>query len=185
MARLRGLVGLGGGPPREDAPLPGPRGGFDPDTRDGLGGGPDETAPDDGFGGEGHGKGPKPHDSQGGETPRDRPRPPMGGGGPFGPPPAPTHPTPQGPREPTPLAAGGAVTPPAPMTPFQPLPSQGAAGLASPHVGRRSLFGGAGGLFGGGLGNPLDPQSNDTSDPISSLIQSLLKKGGGSFGGGF
>ena len=73
------------------------------------------------------------------------------------------------------------------VMPFSPMAeSMGDTDLASPvaesrgdiGVTRRApnaLFGSMGGLQGGGLGVPLDPMSNATSDPISSLIESLLK----------
>jgi hypothetical protein len=59
------------------------------------------------------------------------------------------------------------------LMPFKPLPTAGQSSqLTSPRL--RGLYGSAGGLQGGGLGLPLDPVSNQASDPLE-LIMSLLK----------
>ena len=93
------------------------------------------------------------------------------------------------PAEPSPMsgsfftAGGGREAPMGGVRPFTPMGDTNGTDLASPMGGdvgvtRRSpvaLFGSLGGLQGGGLGVPLDPMSNATSDPISSLIESLLK----------
>jgi len=73
------------------------------------------------------------------------------------------------PMEPTPIAGAAA---PAVNTPMPGGP--GLASLASPA--RRGLFGGAGGLTGGGLGVPGSGMTGD--DPISALIQQLLQNRG-------
>jgi len=65
------------------------------------------------------------------------------------------------------------------MPSFSPLPSAPMGMLTSS---RRSLYGKAGGLLGGGLG-AQDTTSNNMSDPISSLIQLLQQKMGGGRGG--
>lgn len=101
-----------------------------------------------------------------GETPRERSE--AGGAGAV----------PSRPQSPTPVAG----TPQPPVI-GPPLPSPGPGSLAKPAA-LRSLFGGQGGLTGGGLGLPLDPTSNQSSDPISTLMQ-LLKQGGSGGGGGY
>lgn len=80
---------------------------------------------------------------------------------------------PKKPSVPTPMAGsvsnvGGGVTGP---VPFSPLPSPSIGVMATPKA--AGLYGGLGGLRGGGLGVPLDPTSNAESDPISSLIMAL------------
>lgn len=120
------------------------------------------------------------NDARGGETPRERPNPgnPNTGYGGVASPPRPGVPTPQAGAV---SQVGGSTEGPstAGLVPFQPLGGPSPSLLARPA--RRSLYGAAGGLQGGGLGVPLDPTSNQESDPISSLIQSLLKnmQGGG------
>lgn len=174
----------GGGAPGESDPitgesqLPGVR-----DTRAGLGGG-DEVGPMSDGGAEVPDKGKIPgmHEGRFGESPRERPQPGLGGGGPHGgPPQLGAVPTPPGPTEPVPM--GGLMPPP--MEPFAPMPSQDPGSLINPAGAgpqRRSLFGSMGGLKGGGLGVPLDPVSNQESDPITMLLQKL--RGGGGGGGG-
>lgn len=110
-----------------------------------------------------------PHGGQSGETPRERPQ--------F------TPPTPHAP-DPMTGQPGGGMTPP-PMQPFPPMQGNPVEALITPGGGpmsagagpqRRSLFGSMGGLKGGGLGVPLDPTSNQSSDSIQSLIQSLMRR---------
>lgn len=114
-------------------------------------------------------KGPTTDFGRFGEAPRERP-----GGGDAAPP---------QPRTPTPQAGSVGPSPgPAPMPPqpFSPMPQQApVASLARPMGGSGSLYGGLGGLKGGGLGVPLDPISNQASDPISTLLK--LLQGGGKF----
>jgi hypothetical protein len=166
------------GDPRFPSGQPIPRGGLDVDTEEDLGGSPRLSPP---LGGDG----PKPGERGGesdegrfGEGPRERPRPPVPPGGPA-PPQLPPQPTPAPPREPTP---SGGVMPPPPMSPFPPMAQPNPASLIEPAGAgpSRRQFGGAYGLTGGGFGMS-DPTSNQTSDPIQSLIQSLLQKRG-SFG---
>lgn len=119
---------------------------------------------------------------------------------PIQPPPPPTDPEPpntgggqdsgQGARgSETPRERGGDATPTRPMSPdpvvghppvqvTQPLPSESPMALTST-LRSRGLFGGAGGLTGGGLGVPFDPTSNSQSDPINTLLKKLLGGGGG------
>lgn len=80
---------------------------------------------------------------------------------------------PRQPQVPTPMAGteqtmGGG---PQGTIPFTPMGGPDAASQASPRL--RSLFGGGSGLTGGGLGVPLDPISNQQSDPINMLMQLL------------
>lgn len=170
----RGLVrggGLGGGL-RDDTML-GPQPPTDIDTRVGLGGAPPPEPGGNGPAGKiGDVNSLNAHAGQFSESPRERET---------------AQAVPRQPMQPSP--AGGA--PSAASTgqgPFMPLPSLSPASMATPGLGgapggfsaqKRNLFGGHGGLTGGGLGVPLDPQSNDASDPISSLIQLLLKGQGG------
>lgn len=81
--------------------------------------------------------------------------------------------TPRRPMEPTPMAGStdlmGSV-------PFQPMGSPDVGTMVNSKAG---LFGGLGGLKGGGLGVPLDPTSNTPNDPISGLIQLLQGQIGG------
>lgn len=60
------------------------------------------------------------------------------------------------------------------VLPFKPM-DQNVGPNVTPKM--TNLFGSLGGLKGGGLGLPLDPTSNQISDPIDGLIQ-LLRKGG-------
>jgi hypothetical protein len=84
--------------------------------------------------------------------------------------------TPRRPSTPTPQA-GSSFTAPQGVQPFQPMQSSGSIGsMATPRL--RGLFGSLGGLQGGGLGQPLDPISNQASDPIDTLIQMLTKQNG-------
>lgn len=118
--------------------------------------------------------GPMPQDPQlpddviiggrGGETPRERADV-AGMGSPGGM--TGGMPTPRMPMVPTPQAGapGPSVNPPMPQ-------------LMGP---RQRLLGGSGGLTGGGLGVPFDPTSNQKSDPISSLMELLGKKGLGGY----
>ena len=170
MAIRRNLI-RGGGAPTQDfggGPPDSPLGVFD--TRRDLGGQPSGAVQELPMPDKGKEANPlDPHFSRFGETPRERP-----------------GSAPGQPMEPTP--AGGA---PAPAStgqgPFMPLPSPGTAKMALPggtaagpvQSQRRKLFGQSGGLLGGGLGVPLDPMSNDVSDPITSLIQLLLHGQGG------
>lgn len=81
--------------------------------------------------------------------------------------------TPRRPTEPTSMAGS---TSPAGIIPFNPMGSPDIGGMAKPML--RGLYGSAGGLKGGGLGTPLDPISNDQSDPISDLIKLLSQHQG-------
>lgn len=72
--------------------------------------------------------------------------------------------TPGRPMSPTPMAGS--------VMPFQPMGSPSPASLTRPRSG--NLYGSMGGLQGGGLGLPLDPTSNQKSDPISTLLQLLM-----------
>lgn len=77
---------------------------------------------------------------------------------------------PRRPMSPTPMAgstmqAGG-------VKPFNPMPGVSPTAMTST---RRSAYGGLGGLTGGGFGLPLDPTSNQASDPITTLISQMLK----------
>ncbi len=86
------------------------------------------------------------------------------------------QPTPARPRQPQP--AQGAISP-APMggvIPFEPMAGPDLASMASPVGG--GLYGSLGGLKGGGLGVPLDPINDAQEDPLSGLIQMLLKSRG-------
>lgn len=77
------------------------------------------------------------------------------------------------PSAPSPMAGSTfqAGTPaPQGVMPFQPMDGADASMLAHP---AGSLFGKAGGLQGGGLGLPLDPTSNQASDPIQLLMKLL------------
>lgn len=60
------------------------------------------------------------------------------------------------------------------LMPFQPLDQAEGSTLTNP---QGSLFGSAGGLKGGGLGVPLDPTSNQQSDPIAFLMRLLKGQG--------
>jgi hypothetical protein len=82
--------------------------------------------------------------------------------------------TPTMPRVPTPQAAGQPAVSGPPVLPFQPMSSPSIGSMATPRL--RGLSGSAGGLQGGGLGLPLDPVSNQTSDPIDTLLQGLTSK---------
>ncbi len=94
---------------------------------------------------------------RGGEAPRER-----------------SNATPRRPSEPTPQAGSSFV---AGVQPFSPMQASASIGsMATPKL--RGLFGSAGGLQGGGLGQPLDPVSNQASDPIDTLIQMLMKQNG-------
>lgn len=82
------------------------------------------------------------------------------------------------PSTPTPMA--GSVSQGASLRspmPFQPMEggsdSMMVAGQGG--MGGGSLFGKAGGLQGGGLGTPLDPMSNQMSNPIIGTLIKLLK----------
>lgn len=133
---------------------------------------------------------PNPIDPQGrlGETPRERlPVPPRGGEEPWkaysgdpsggGEQAHGAQGTPDMPDQPSPVA-GSTFTAPSGLTPFNPMSSPDVGSMATPKL--RGLFGSSGGLTGGGLGVPLDPQSNQASDPISTLIK-LLSGGGGGY----
>lgn len=96
----------------------------------------------------------------GGEGSQSGPQP---GGQPDGPRAAPAQPR-------QPFARAGQTG----VLPFKPM-NQNVGPNVTPKM--TNLFGSLGGLKGGGLGLPLDPTSNQTSDPIEGLIQ-LLRKGG-------
>lgn len=88
--------------------------------------------------------------------------------------------TPVRPRSPQPMAgsvsqvqSGGAQ--PTGVMPFTPMGSPDVGSMATPQS--NGLFGSLGGLKGGGLGLPLDPMSNQLSDPISMLLKRVM--GGG------
>lgn len=86
---------------------------------------------------------------------------------------SPTEAAPPRPSEPTPMAGssfnsgmvGG-------LTPFQPMGTPDIGSMATPRS--QGVYGGPGGLTGGGFGVPLDPTSNAQSDPIDTLIKYLL-----------
>lgn len=84
------------------------------------------------------------------------------------------------PRRPSmPSPVGGA-----PASPQQPPMGGSPSGVMpfAPMAGPSgSMFGKMGGLKGGGLGLPFDPQSDAQSDPISKLMM-MLKGGGGGRG---
>lgn len=83
---------------------------------------------------------------------------------------APANASPRRPSSPESMA--GSVSSPAPsLVPFQPLPQASVGSMATPAL--RGLYGAAGGLKGGGLGMPLDPMTNEASDPIDTLIKLL------------
>jgi hypothetical protein len=88
--------------------------------------------------------------------------------------------TPPRPRTPSPQAGQSQVQAPPPaapsggLMPFSPLPSPSVGSMATPRL--RGLYGSQGGLTGGGLGVPLDPQSNQASDPIETLLSTLTSK---------
>jgi hypothetical protein len=152
----------------------------------------DDRNPTGGYHDKGENDGLPTDNSHGSQTPRERVPPPH-----MPPPPA------GGPGGPSPMgqgnASGGVATPQMPMYPspqagstsmatggstdqsgstaaaFHPLPSPAMGMMTSA---RRSLYGKAGGLLGGGLG-AQDTTSNNVSDPISSLIQILQKRQGG------
>jgi hypothetical protein len=172
----------GGGAPGQDEPItgesqfPGVR-----DTREGLGGAADNpfASPDPQSGGADSGK-----DKLGpvfgrfGESPRERPvpnhQPPPPAAPTEGAVPTPHYPTPMSGG--TSMAGGGGSTDQGPSMPtFDPMPSAPMGAMTSA---RRSLYGKAGGLLGGGLG-AQDTTSNQMSDPISSLIAMLQKQNGG------
>ena len=60
------------------------------------------------------------------------------------------------------------------VLPFAQFGSPDVGSLATPRSG--GLYGESGGLMGGGLGVPLDPQSNQLSPSIEQLIQQLMGK---------
>lgn len=72
------------------------------------------------------------------------------------------------PINPTPMAGAGGISPGGGDDLSAML-----GGMGGMNVG--GAFGGRGGLTHGGFGLPFDPQSNQTSDPISTLIQMLQK----------
>lgn len=164
------------GPPREHRygqPPPLPPG---PEESPGPPGTQDvPTLPPPGPGGE---VGPIP--ARGGSTPREseaerqRERVPDSGGaadpggGPSFAPRKPSVPTPQ----------AGIVQPQPGPIPFNPMDGGGMSpeNLAKP-LRLRGFYGSQGGLTGGGFGLPFDPISNQDSDPISSLIEQLMKSG--------
>lgn len=158
------------GPPREHRygqPPPLPPG---PEESPGPPGTQDvPTLPPPGPGGE---VGPIP--ARGGSSPREneaeKMRERLGdeGGGPSFAPRKPSVPTPQ----------AGIVQPQPGPIPFNPMDGggMGPENLAKP-LRLRGFHGSQGGLTGGGFGLPFDPISNQDSDPISSLIEQLMKSG--------
>lgn len=112
-------------------------------------------------------KDPNHHEAQNTERPRENPElnPQLRPGGMA---------VPSQPRVPTPAPTGS--TEPGPMgpEPFQPMPGVSPGLLAAP---KRRLFGGSGGLTGGGLGVPMGSTTGAESDPITSLLR-LLQQGG-------
>lgn len=119
-----------------------------------------------GGGGGNSGAGPFEGQARGGETSRDRG---MSGA------------TPSQPSQPTPHqgAVSGSMGGGADMQggggggliPFSPM--QGPQAFNGPGLAMGRLFGGSRGQSGGGLGVPLDPQSNFSSDPITELIKKI------------
>jgi hypothetical protein len=104
-------------------------------------------------------------------TPREN-QPPQGA--------APVTSTPKKPAEPSPMAGSSFQPPPIQgVQPFAPLPSQPGVSLAKSRS--QALYGSSGGLQGGGLGVPFDPVSDAQSDPISGLLQMLMKSKRGLF----
>lgn len=101
---------------------------------------------------------------RGGESPRERQQGGQAGG----------NATKTQPMEPSPISAQ------TPMQVTQPLASPSPQALTSTLRGAGGMFGGQGGLTGGGLGMPFDPTSNQDSDPINTLMK-LLSQGGGGF----
>ena len=95
------------------------------------------------------------------ETSRERG---MGGG---------SNVAPRQPAEPTPMA-GATMQAPSPQM-FEPMGRESNVRLTSSMGG--GLYGKSGGLQGGGLGVPFDPTSNAQSDPISTLLQLLMRSG--------
>ncbi len=121
-----------------------------------------------------------PVSAQSGESPRERdavqnPNGPNGaamGGAPSA--------TLRRPSSPTPMAGSSFTASSGGVMPFTPMEdSTDSASLTTPSGPtsqlRGSLFGSQGGLKGGGLGVPLDPVSDQQSDPISKLIQLLQR----------
>lgn len=102
--------------------------------------------------------------SRGGETPRDRGEDPSS--------------TLRRPAQPAP-GAGSTAQPG--VTPFQPMPGSSEIGISSPA--QSGLFGGQGGLTGGGLGMPLSHAMDNKSPDIQGLLQMLQKMGQGGGGG--
>ena len=174
---LSSIGGEGGGPGMAPEPEP---------TADRLGGFMGSAGPSSG------------DEGQSAESPRDRigvqPRPVSGpsnptaappgqhvgtfGGNDNASPPQPNTPTPQAgsstmiPFEPMSSAPNVSLVQPQTQTSYAASPNMGSS--ATPRL--RGLFGGQGGLTGGGLGVPLDPISNSTSDPIDTLLSSLTSK---------
>jgi hypothetical protein len=59
------------------------------------------------------------------------------------------------------------------VIPFDPLPGNGPGAML--RSSSNGMFGSMGGLKGGGLGVPLDPVSDQKSDPINDLINMLTQ----------
>lgn len=121
---------------------------------------------------------------QSGETPRERriqDLPDPSGSGPYNdsqhnqihPPTPGSSAAPSRPRSPQSMA--GSMSPGG-VTPFSPMSDMSTS--SGPQMALGRLFGQAGGLKGGGLGVPLDPASNQESDPISQLIKMITGGGG-------
>lgn len=80
----------------------------------------------------------------------------------------------------TPTSMAGSVSPvQSGMQPFNPMGDMSTS--SGPQMALGRLFGQAGGLKGGGLGVPLDPTSNQMSDPINQLLKMITGGGGGQF----
>lgn len=118
-------------------------------------------------------------EAQSGETPRERGNTTLrqlgqgiGASGPN------AEASPARPRTPTPMAgssisatSGGGSS--EGVQPFSPMGSPDVGSMATPRS--RGLYGSQGGLQGGGLGVPLDPVSNQRSNPIDMLLELLSK----------
>jgi hypothetical protein len=79
--------------------------------------------------------------------------------------------TPARPR--TPMPEGGVFTAPGAVSAHAAMPGVSGGGIGTRLKG---LFGGAGGLTGGGLGLPMQSANPAQSDPISSLLSNITSK---------